>query len=324
MNQRTGRNLAALAASALLITVAWAAPASSQRPGVGPTKPGAGNGIVAPAPTTRWAAPRPKVVPTDVAPTYDLVPMFKVEALGFTAVNESGADFLGSDEIWVVWSSQQKLAGTYVFDDVDTGEYRAFHQYQSCIYPMAIGSEINGRDNDGWECVEGGARGPVEFDVSFYEQDVYTPFSYCFVLRSAGSPLGECVDDWLGTYRHSMTTAELVAVLPTPGSTKNYRMAATDCPDDQIWGDGYFDAEYEIEFRDHPDGRSESRADAARRVSEGRSVRRIPRSQSDAGRFGWRRRVRVPTPRPVPGCRRCGRRSGRRCGTRRPGGTTNR
>ncbi len=249
MQQRMGRHLSALAASALLVTLAWVTPASSQRLGDGPTKPGAGSGIVAPAPATRWTAPQPKVPPTSVGATYDLVPMFKVEGLGFTAVNESGADFLGSDEIWVIWSSQEKMAGTYVFDDVDTGEYRAFHQLQSCIYPMAIESMIDGRKNDGWGCTEGGAPGPVAFDVSFHEQDVHTPLSLCFAIKPVGSPEGDCIDDWLGTYRHSMTTAELVAVLPTPGSTKTYRMAATDCPDDEICGYGYFDAWYEIEFR---------------------------------------------------------------------------
>ncbi len=249
MQKHLGRQFAVVAAMLLGVTAAGVGPASGQRGGDA-TSVGNPSGGGSTAPIERSTTKRPTPVQPPVGGTYDLVPMFQVEALGFTAIDESGVDVLGSDEIWAMWSSQGKVAATQVFDDVDTGESRSFHVYQSCIYPMAIDVGIDGRNGDGWTCVDGGAPGPVEFEVEFYEDDVDTPLPpSCFSLYPADKFGPECADDWLGTARHSMSTADLLAVLPTPGSTKTYRSVAHGCDPDVICANGVFGAVYEIEFR---------------------------------------------------------------------------
>ncbi len=249
MEKHLGRKLALAGALGLLMTVMGVSPASGQWPGGDPAKPGKTSVGGTPAPVERSPMRRPKPGQSTVGGTHDIVPMFKVEALGFTALDESGVDLLGSDEIWVVWESQGKWGGTYVFDDVDTGEHRSIHEHQSCIYPMAIESSIDGRIGDGWVCEEAGAPGPVEFEVTFYEDDVDTPLPPFCMMVTLHAPSPQCADDWLGTARHSMTTAELVGVLPTPGSSKIYRSVAIGCPPDEICVNGVFGGEYEIEFR---------------------------------------------------------------------------
>ena len=75
----------------------------------------------------------------------NVIPMFRVRALGFKAVDESGIDFFGSDEVIAIWDANNSTgANTYEYGDVDSGESRTFLQGQSCIYPINSDRFING------------------------------------------------------------------------------------------------------------------------------------------------------------------------------------
>jgi hypothetical protein len=95
-------------------------------------------------------------------------PRFKVEAVGFRAVDESGPNYPDSDIVFAVFESQQYSVTTRVFEDVDTGDARAFDPAESCIYPAR---DADGLRNGAWECSGDGADGPIAFAVGIYEID---------------------------------------------------------------------------------------------------------------------------------------------------------
>lgn len=172
-------------------------------------------------------------------------PMFVVNAIGFTAVDETGLDIAGSDEIYSTWSSGNSYVGTRVFNNVDSGDYREYHELQSCIFPLPDHSFVNGRANEGWRCVEGGAPGPISFSANLYEDDLIS-FPVCFSGGIAPAP--ECEDDWIGGYSHSWTEEELVEMLPDPGTTETFRVRVVACESGQVCGTGLFDADYDFHF----------------------------------------------------------------------------
>ena len=77
---------------------------------------------------------------TAAVPTGDriiiLVPQFTAEAVSFRAIDESGWDAAGSDEVYAFFSdgSPNDLI-TATYEDVDTGETRTFGPQERCITP---------------------------------------------------------------------------------------------------------------------------------------------------------------------------------------------
>ncbi len=172
-------------------------------------------------------------------------PTFTVSADGFTAVDESGVDFAGSDEVFSTWSSGRSLMGTRVFGDVDSGESREYHDLQSCILPLAPRSFVDGRTAEGWRCIDGGATGPISFSVNLYEHDRIS-FPMCF--NGGTGPQPDCADDWLGGYTGTWETAELVSMLPHAGSTQQMTVRLIACEPGTVCGVGLWDADYDFHF----------------------------------------------------------------------------
>lgn len=172
-------------------------------------------------------------------------PMFVVEAIGFTAVDETGLDIAGSDEVYSTWSSGNSYVGTQVFQNVDSGDYREYHELQSCIFPLADRSFVNGRANEGWRCLEGGAPGPISFSVNLYEDDNIS-FPVCFSGGIAPAP--ECEDDWIGGHSRSWTEDELVEMLPIWGSSQQFTARLFSCESGHACGTGLFDADYDFHY----------------------------------------------------------------------------
>jgi hypothetical protein len=106
---------------------------------------------------------------------------FKLEALRFRALNETGIDRFGSDEVKVgvrvpADSDKPIISDTITqeFDDVDAGETRGIPLNQSCILPIAgAGTLFRGDWGDTWSCSVGGAPGPFSFTVELREIDRY-------------------------------------------------------------------------------------------------------------------------------------------------------
>ena len=146
-------------------------------------------------------------------------PRFVVEAVSFTAIDESGLDWAGSDEVYAVWTSAGTRAVTSVFGDVDTIETRSFLSGQRCIYPIrppkAGNTDLYAGDGDEWGCWAAGRSGPVEFSVWLFEDDS-GGFPPCF----DGAKV-DCYDDLIGTFDFSLSSEELVAhALPAEGSSR--------------------------------------------------------------------------------------------------------
>lgn len=180
--------------------------------------------------------------------THNLQPMFMVEALGFKAVDETGWDRLGSDEIYAVWQSNA-VVSTLIQDDVDSGDSFDFHQLQSCIYPIA-GNEliIDGRyggEGSGWVCKGEGGPGPIRFTAFFFDDDSFIAhFPFCF----SGSFVTDCQDTFVGKYIGTWTTGELIEDLPTAGAMKNFTVRLNPCEGPAVCGDDDF-PDYDLRFR---------------------------------------------------------------------------
>lgn len=110
---------------------------------------------------------------TGLGQTQDVIrePRFIVEAVSFDAVDESGPNFPGSDEVYAMFRSGDNVMATRLYEDVDDDDDPIqFERHQSCIFPAV---DPDGHDNGRWSCAAQGARGPLRFEVTLYELDPY-------------------------------------------------------------------------------------------------------------------------------------------------------
>jgi hypothetical protein len=140
-------------------------------------------------------------------------PQFLVQAISFKSDDETGWDWLGSDEVYAVWSDMDPThydRTTTVFDDVDSGESRTFATPDNCMAPQA-------------KCDRG--MGELNVRFSFWERDAGW-FEFCngdvpglhYVLEH-----GMCTDDDLiGTGSVILSAQDLVAALPNVGDSHDY------------------------------------------------------------------------------------------------------
>jgi hypothetical protein len=142
------RLLIAAVAAALLV---MAAPASAQLPGGSQTAPGE--------------------------------PLDTFEVHGFTAIDESGYDLTGSDEIFGIFRSNRGYrVRTSTYGDVDTGEFRRIASGERCLAPQhllsSVGYPLQGwlwAPYESWDCrpSEGGVPGPIDLILELWEDDPY-------------------------------------------------------------------------------------------------------------------------------------------------------
>ncbi|MBP6877167.1 MAG: hypothetical protein KBC34_04030 [Phenylobacterium sp.] len=154
-------------------------------------------------------------------------PRFQVEAVGFRAHNETGWDFLGSDEVIAVFDTGTYRVMTDTFGDVDGGESRTFRDGQTCISPA---TDNSGGDR-AWSCAPNGAAGPVSFIAALYEYDgVRFPAGFCVHGGDATDLLPpqstDCRVDGevavlIGRRPVRLNVAELVAAMPRVGDAYN-------------------------------------------------------------------------------------------------------
>ncbi|HYD89213.1 MAG TPA: hypothetical protein VEA80_17170 [Vitreimonas sp.] len=150
------------------------------------------------------ARPRPRTRPlregvTNVGREQDVIryPRFIVEAMSFKAVDESGRDIPGtSDEVFATFVTSDRRLMTRNFEDVNTGDLREFDAHQSCIWPAV---DPDGEENGRWVCAPQGARGPVRFSVTLWDDDTELPphgFTICGSnADGTGGDLARCPDE---------------------------------------------------------------------------------------------------------------------------------
>jgi hypothetical protein len=150
-------------------------------------------------------------------------PRFKLEALSFKALNETGDDWPFSDEVYVtIWVPAQKVATrSQIYHNVDAGETKHFPLDQSCILPIANLSGptlLKGNRGDTWTCATFGAPGPFSFTVVLREKDRcdhYLPLGICFdngILPGEEPPPINRVDDLIGRREVVYSMEELMAL----------------------------------------------------------------------------------------------------------------
>jgi hypothetical protein len=191
----------------------------------------------------RDAAGNPLVVaPPTTGPLGDHAwrkPRFTVEAVSFLVLDETGVDFLGSDEVAARFESNGNTMFTGIHGDSDTGDTQQFRSQQRCIYPAA---DPDGSRNRAWACAPSGGAGPLTFTITLYELDGFVRvlgipdippgFSLCGVSDIQYACAGEEIQDRstvIGKSTATYTEAQLGAAMPTLGSTlvRNLRISSS-------------------------------------------------------------------------------------------------
>jgi hypothetical protein len=166
--------------------------------------------------------------------------------VSFRAIDESGWDWPGSDEVYAVFSdgTPNDLV-TVTYEDVDTGETRTFGPQERCIAPRPA--------------CDHGVSEVLHFEVAFFEEDGgvrfcrgLAPDDYHAALRG-----GKCepYDDLIGRGSVFFTREELLRLLPRVGDSVEQKMILGGSCGNQpgpLCGTGWLTPtgpEYELTFR---------------------------------------------------------------------------
>jgi hypothetical protein len=168
----------------------------------------------------------------DTLPLTIAHPRYIVEAISMHAVDETGPDFPGADEIIASFQSEGNGMFTGVYGDFDTNETKALRSGQRCMY-AAI--DPDNQANHNWSCDPNGRTGPIDFIVTLYEYDGEWRnfFSPGFCIGSNDVGYGNCGirvrSTVVGSYRKFFSEAELAAALPHPGDSFSATLLIDNC-----------------------------------------------------------------------------------------------
>lgn len=180
---------------------------------------------------------KPVQVPLVVAqPVMPVAPTYRVKMLKFRAADESGYDWLGSDEVyWVVSSvGADGTAATFktrTFGDVDTGETRTFGASEGCAFPTTCGSAV-APDGIGMsiQLIEednGDAAAIVAKAASWFKKagdlgDFADPTTWLLKAMGYMGTVADYISSWLeddllGSRTLTYSPSQLASRLPAPG-----------------------------------------------------------------------------------------------------------
>ncbi|MBI1186732.1 MAG: hypothetical protein GC206_05280 [Alphaproteobacteria bacterium] len=149
-------------------------------------------------------------------------PRFTAEAMIIHAINETGWDRSGSDEVYVVFEDRNngQRRFTESFGDVDTGETRRIRGANACMGPL----DYAGYDNAymppaAWRCRSPGEAGGLDFTITLYEQDGWSPFA-CAVTPNQQAYKKNCDDDLIANFAYRYSAARLVQMMPEIGDMR--------------------------------------------------------------------------------------------------------
>jgi hypothetical protein len=177
-----------------------------------------------------------------------MVPQFVAEAVGFKAIDESGYDWPGSDEVYAVFSDLNPNLSdlvTSTYDDVDTGETQSFGPDERCIAQRP-------------KC-DHGVSEILHFEVSFWEEDCpHDRFLPPTCICHADGPgvhnylrHGQCYrDDLIGREEVLMSREQLLAALPRVGDSVEHKFILGGlCGPTEGYCGGPTGPEYEFTYR---------------------------------------------------------------------------
>jgi hypothetical protein len=169
------------------------------------------------------AVPAGAQLPPD---TQDLTPgetpLYGVKVHAFKAIDESGYDAAGSDEVFGIFSSNRgRLVRTSNYGDVDTGESRMIKLGERCLAPQHLSSgrvtvpgEVLWAPDDTWNCPssKGGVAGPITLSLNLWEDDD------CFACFNGYPPYWpDEADDLIGEVDVTYPRSYLASRLPEEG-----------------------------------------------------------------------------------------------------------
>lgn len=142
---------------------------------------------------------------------------YKIEALGFKALDETGVDWWGSDEVKIETRDAKGWTVSNEIGDMDSGDIHNFDAARSCIVSIRPGIVVLGKSSF---CAEAGEAAPLWFTVEMWEKD-WSPFGFCNALQvdehngdSCGHDAG---DDFIGQARLDFPAPDLEGALPNVG-----------------------------------------------------------------------------------------------------------
>jgi hypothetical protein len=117
------------------------------------------------------------------------LPKYKVKALSFHAVDESGTDWLGSDEPYWIFNAvglvgTQRTTASHVFGNIDTGDTANFNAIEGCAY---------------LSCDGGAAPFGIGFSIQLWEHDHGDPPTVLTNTAKLFYGLGSLLNLWDGT-----------------------------------------------------------------------------------------------------------------------------
>lgn len=216
---------------------AWCCCAVTARAQEPPSRPPSGG--------AEGAAVEPALIrlPWDWSDILVLERRYKIEALRFKARDETGPDWLGSDEVMVSTRDPEGWTASDVIGDIDSGVIHEFDPARSCLVGISPGKAVLGRSS---VCDAAGRPAPLWFEVELWEIDWSLPgFEHgCYPVPSEGH-IGECspppldytVDDFIGRARLEFTAQELEAALPNVGDEFVETVVLNPCEYDVCGGD---------------------------------------------------------------------------------------
>jgi hypothetical protein len=163
---------------------------------------------------------------------------YKIEAMRFKARDETGIDWLGSDEVMVETTDAKGWTVSREIGNIDSGDTHSFDPAKSCIVAVRPGIVVLGETS---VCEKGGESAPLGFQVELWEQDsIGFPLGFCVSGgppepgRHAGPHSAKCANadfnDFIGSARIDYSTQELDAALPNVGDEQIESITLDPCP----------------------------------------------------------------------------------------------
>lgn len=200
------------------------------------------------APSARAPSPGVAATPWDALAWVER--RYKIEALRFKARDETGIDWLGSDEVMVETTDAKGWTVSDEIGNIDSGDTHKFDPAKSCIVAVRPGVVVLGKSS---VCDEAGEPAPLGFSVEFWEKDVHW-FGFCNVLGPGpgqhGGPhcANEKFDDFIGWARLDFPAPDLEAVLPNVGDERVETVVLSPCRGDSVCG-GWDFPDYSFTYR---------------------------------------------------------------------------
>lgn len=162
---------------------------------------------------------------------------YKIEAMRFKARDETGIDWLGSDEVMVETTDAKGGTVSNEIGGIDSGDTHNFDPAKSCIVSVRPGIVVLGESS---VCDDVGEPAPLGFQVEFWEQDFGLP-PYGFKKPPGQPGPGQHIgpwwaedefggDDFIGSARIDYSTQELEAALPHVGDEQIESVTLDPCP----------------------------------------------------------------------------------------------